>query len=48
MEGSRYFLLHHTEADTVSEIDPDEVSLCVASVAAMAYLVAEMPEPLPR
>jgi len=48
VEGSRYFLLHHTEADTVSEVDPDEGSLCVASVAAMAYLLAEMPEPLPR
>jgi carboxypeptidase Q len=48
VDTSRYFLLHHTQADTVSQLDPDDVSLCVASVAVMAYMVAEMPERLPR
>jgi carboxypeptidase Q len=48
VDTSRYFLLHHTQADTVSQLDPDDVSLCVASVAVMAYMVAEMPERLAR
>lgn len=48
VDGSRYFLLHHTPADTVSQLDPDQVSACVASLAVMAYGVADMPEPLAR
>jgi carboxypeptidase Q len=48
VEGSRYFLLHHTPADTVDKLAPAEVSACVAAVAVMAYVVADMPERLPR
>jgi carboxypeptidase Q len=38
-----YFLHHHTPADMVDHIDPAHVSLMSASVAAMAYVVADMP-----
>jgi carboxypeptidase Q len=48
VEGSRYFLLHHTPADTVDKLDPREVAACAGAVAVMAYVVADMPEALPR
>jgi carboxypeptidase Q len=47
-DASRYFVIHHTAADTVDRILPDEVSKAAAAVAAMAYAVAEMPERLPK
>lgn len=45
LEGdqSRYFVVHHTDADTVDKITPAEVSRAVAAIAVMAYVVAEMP-----
>jgi len=44
----RYFAIHHTPADTVERITPQEVSKAAAAIAIMAYVVAEMPERLPR
>lgn len=48
VDGSRYFWYHHTEADTIDKLDPDEVARSVAAMAVMAYVVADLPEPLPR
>jgi carboxypeptidase Q len=48
VDGSRYFWYHHTEADTIDKLDPHEVALSVATMAVMAYVVADMPERLPR
>jgi carboxypeptidase Q len=48
VEGSRYFWYHHSDADTIDKLDPREVALCVATMAVMAYVVADLPEPLPR
>ena len=48
VEGSRYFWYHHSEADTIDKLDPREMGLCVAALAVMAYVVADMPERLPR
>jgi carboxypeptidase Q len=48
VDGARYFLLHHTPADTVDKLDPGEVAACAGAVAVMAYVVADMPEALPR
>lgn len=48
VDGERYFWYHHTEADTLDKLDPREVALCVAAMAVMAYVVADLPEPLPR
>jgi carboxypeptidase Q len=43
VDGSRYFIYHHTPADTVERLDPGEVAGCVAGVAVMAYVVADLP-----
>jgi carboxypeptidase Q len=47
VDGSRYFLLHHTPADTLDKLDPDDVGRCAATVAVMAYVLADLPERLP-
>ena len=47
VDGTRYFWYHHSEADTVDKMSPREVALCVAALAVMAYVVADMPERLP-
>jgi carboxypeptidase Q len=47
-EPQKYFQIHHTPADTVERIAPDEVSKAAAAIAVMIYIVAEMPERLPR
>jgi carboxypeptidase Q len=43
-----YFDYHHSAADTLDKIDPDNIRRQVALMAMMAYFVAEMPEALPR
>jgi carboxypeptidase Q len=48
VDGSRYFWYHHTEADNVDKIDPKEFGENVAAMAIMAYILADLPEPLPR
>ena len=45
---ARYFAIHHTPADTVERIAPEEVSKAAAAIAVMAYVIAEMPDRLPR
>lgn len=46
VEGSHYFDIHHTPADTLDKVDPRELALCVATMAVMAYTVADLPESL--
>ncbi|HEU4565730.1 MAG TPA: M28 family metallopeptidase [Gemmatimonadaceae bacterium] len=48
VDDTRYFWYHHSDADTVDKLDPHEVALCVATMAVMAYVIADMPERLPR
>jgi len=48
VDGTRYFWYHHTDADTIDKLDPDEVARCVATMAVMAYIVADLPQRLPR
>jgi carboxypeptidase Q len=48
VDGTRYFWYHHTEGDTVDKLDQRDVALCVATMAVMAYVLADMPERLPR
>ena len=46
VDGSKYFLIHHTPADTIDKIDPIEMAKCAAAVAVMAYVVADLPQRL--
>jgi len=46
VDGSKYFLIHHTPADTIDKIDPIEMAKCAATVGVMAYVVADLPERL--
>ena len=46
VDGSKYFLIHHTTADTIDKIDPTEMSRCAAAVAVMAYVIADLPRRL--
>ena len=48
VEGTRYFWYHHSEGDTLDKLDPAEVARCVAAMAVMAYVVADLPSGLPR
>lgn len=47
-DATRYFTIHHTPADTVDRIDPAEVSKAAAGFATMIYVVADMPQALPK
>ncbi len=48
VDDSRYFWYHHTDGDTLDKLDPAEVARCVAAMAVMAYVVADLPDALPR
>lgn len=47
-DSAKYFTIHHTPADTIDRIDPQEVSRAAASLAAVIYVVADMPQALPK
>ena len=38
-----YFDIHHTHADTVDKVDPEELTRSAAVMAATAWVMAEMP-----
>ncbi len=46
VDGAHYFDIHHTPADTLDKVNPRELALCVATMAVMAYVVADLPESL--
>jgi carboxypeptidase Q len=46
VDGAKYFLIHHTAADTVDKIDPADFARCVVALTGMAYVVADMPQRL--
>lgn len=41
--GTHYFDWHHTEADTLDKVDPDDFRKNMASLAVMSYILADMP-----
>lgn len=41
--GERYFDYHHTHADTVDKVDPDELQRAAAALAALTWWLAEVP-----
>jgi carboxypeptidase Q len=46
VDGTKYFLYHHTTADTVDKLDPLDAARCTAAVAVMSYAIAELPDRL--
>jgi carboxypeptidase Q len=48
VDGSKYFWYHHTAADTIDKLDKEAFNKCVAAMAVMSYVVADMDAPLPR
>jgi Zn-dependent M28 family amino/carboxypeptidase len=47
-DGRKYFDYHHTAADTLDKVDPQELRENAAAMAVMGYALAAMPDPLPR
>jgi carboxypeptidase Q len=43
-----YFDYHHTAADTLDKVEPQSLRTQVATMAVLAYFLAELPERLPR
>jgi carboxypeptidase Q len=48
VDGSLYFTIHHTPADTIDKIEPGDLARCVAALAVMSYVVADLPQRLGR
>ncbi|MFO7892319.1 MAG: hypothetical protein R6U63_01180 [Longimicrobiales bacterium] len=48
VDGEKYFWYHHSEADTLDKLNPSDLAECVAAMAVMAYVVADLPQKLPR
>lgn len=46
VDESKYFWVHHTDADTFDKVDRTSFGLCVATLGVVAYVVADLPEPL--
>lgn len=46
--GQHYFDWHHTRTDTVDKINPQNFRQCIAAMAVMGYVLADMPERLAR
>jgi hypothetical protein len=47
-DGRKYFDYHHTAADTLDKVDPQELRENAAAMAVMGYALAAMPDSLPR
>lgn len=47
-DSTRYFTIHHTPADTIDRIAPEDVSRAAAALAVVTYVVADSVQRLPR
>ena len=48
VDDTKYFWYHHSSGDMMTVIDRKEFAQCVALMAAMAYLIADLDTPVPR
>ncbi|MDB4950475.1 MAG: peptidase [Gemmatimonadetes bacterium] len=46
VDGTKYFWFHHSAGDTMDKLDPREMAQCVAAMAVMAYVIADLPDDL--
>ncbi len=47
-DPQRYFDYHHSPADTIDAVNPREINLGAGMMAALLYVIADVPEPLTR
>ena len=45
VHGAKYFDYHHTHADTVDKVDPQQLARCAAAMAVIAWQLAQEPPP---
>jgi carboxypeptidase Q len=48
VDSRHYFDYHHTAADTLDKVDPANFASQIATMAVLAYYLADLPECLPR
>jgi carboxypeptidase Q len=48
VDDTKYFWYHHSWGDMMTMIDRGDLSRCIALMAAMAYLMADLDQPVPR
>jgi len=48
VDDTKYFWYHHSTADMMTVIDRDDFLKCVAMMAAMVYVLADIDQPIPR
>lgn len=48
VDRTHYFWFHHSAGNTLDKLSPKDLSLCIAAMAIMAYVVADLPAALPR
>jgi carboxypeptidase Q len=47
-DSNRYFTIHHTPADTIDRIAPEDVARAAAALSVVTYVVADSRDRLPR
>jgi carboxypeptidase Q len=48
VDRTNYFWFHHSSGDTLDKLNPQDLAHCIATMAVMAYVMADMPARLPR
>ncbi len=48
VDARHYFDYHHTAADTLDKVDPKNLQSQIATMAVLAYYLAELPDVIPR
>jgi hypothetical protein len=48
VDSRHYFDYHHTAADTLDKVDPANFASQIATMAVLAYYLADLPDCLPR
>ncbi len=47
-DSRHYFDYHHSAADTLDKVDPQELKENAAAMAVMGYAIAALPDSLPK
>jgi len=48
VDNSKYFWYHHTEANTIDKLDRADYNKCVAAMAVLTFVAADMDESLQK